>query len=223
MALAEETIARPLIKSLREKGLLRPCVLYPGCFASFDRNFQPRAVRVCEINIRPGEPEFQPIVKRLRNLGALLQAMKDGRLHEVSPEVRADQISLCLALVTGPGGPKQQKGYPWSLTKGEVLEMDFDYFDKKKITVIPSAMDFTEEAVFKSDGSRVAYLVANATVKAGQKRGQTVESLRLRLLNAFDQGKIRVIPRENENGNRLALRRDIGLHYQKAELLAPGV
>ncbi len=220
MDLAEETIARPLIKSLREKGLLRPCVLYPGCFVSFDRNFQPRAVRVCEINIRPGEPEFQPIVKRLRNLGALLQAMKDGRLHEVSPEVRADQISLCLALVTGPGGPKQQKGYPWSLTKGEVLEMDFDYFDKKKITVIPSAMDFTEEAVFKSDGSRVAYLVANATVKAGQKRGQTVESLRLRLLNAFDQGKIRVIPRENEQGNRLALRRDIGGHYMKAELLA---
>ncbi|MEW6658804.1 MAG: hypothetical protein AB1424_09095 [Thermodesulfobacteriota bacterium] len=222
MALAEETIAKPLIKSMKEKGILRPCVLYPGCFASFDGNFQPRAVRVCEINIRPGEPEFQPIVKRLRNLGALLSAMKDGRLHEVAPEVRTDQISLCLALVTGPGGPKQQKGYPWSLTKGEVLEMDFDYFDKKKITVIPSAMDFTEEAVFKSDGSRVAYLVANATVKEGQKRGQTVESLRLRLLNAFDQGKIRVIPRENENGNRLALRRDIGGHYLKAELLAPG-
>ncbi|MBI4644990.1 MAG: hypothetical protein HY790_09690 [Deltaproteobacteria bacterium] len=221
MALAEETIARPLIKSMEEKGLLRPCVLYPGCFVSFSSDFRPRAVRVCEINIRPGEPEFQPIVKRLRNLGALLQAMKEGRLQEVAPEVRADQISLCLALVTGPGGPKQQKGYPWSLTKGEALEMDFDYFDKKKITVIPSAMDCTEEGVFKSDGSRVAYLVANATVKSGQKRGQTVESLRLRLLNTFDQGKIRVIPRENEQGNRLALRRDIGLHYQKAEVLAP--
>ncbi len=222
MALAEETIAKPLIQSMKEKGLLRPCVLYPGCFASFDRDFQPRAVRVCEINIRPGEPEFQPVVKRLRNLGALLEAMRDGRLHEVSPEVRAEQISLCLALVTGPGGPKQQKGYPWSLTKGEVLEIDFDYFDKKKITVIPSAMDCTEEGVFKSDGSRVAFLVANATVKAGQNRGQVVESLRLRLLNAFDQGKIRVIPREDEKGNRLALRRDIGLHYQKAEMLAPG-
>ena len=219
MALAEETIARPLIKNLQERGILRPCVLYPGCFVSFSSNFQPRAIRVCEINIRPGEPEFQPIVKRLRNLGALLMAMKNGNLHEVSPEVRTEQISLCLALVTGPGGPKQQKGYPWSLTKGEVLEMDFDYFEKKKITVIPSAMDCTEEGVFKSDGSRVAYLVANATVKPGQKRGQVVESLRLRLLNAFDQGKIRAIPRENEQGNRLALRRDIGLHYQKAEIL----
>jgi phosphoribosylamine--glycine ligase len=61
--------------------------------------------------------------------------------------------------------------------------------------------------------------VANATVKPGQPRGQVVETLRQRLLAAFDNAKIRVIPRENEQGNRLALRRDIGLHYQKAELL----
>jgi phosphoribosylamine--glycine ligase len=218
LELAEETIARPLIKAMQERGILRPGVLYPGCFASFDGDFRPKSIRVCEINIRPGEPEFQPVVKRLRNLGALLSAMAAGNLDEVTPEVRADQISLCIALVTGPGGPKQQKGYPWSLTKGEVLEIDFDYFDKKKITVIPSAMDCVE-GVFKSDGSRVAYLVANATVKAGQKRGQVVETLRQRLLAAFDNGKIRAIPRENDQGNRLASRRDIGLHYQKAELL----
>jgi phosphoribosylamine--glycine ligase len=205
---------------MQEKGLLRQGVLYPGCFVSFDEDFKPTAIRVCEINIRPGEPEFQPIVKRLRNLGALLQAMVAGNLNQVSPEVRTDQISLCVALVTGPGGPKQQKGYPWSLTKGEVLEIDFDYFDKKKITVIPSAMEWAAEGFFKSDGSRVAYLVANATVKEGQKSGQVVENLRQRLLNAFDNGKIRVIPRENEQGNRLDLRRDIGLHYHKAEVLA---
>jgi phosphoribosylamine--glycine ligase len=76
--------------------------------------------------------------------------------------------------VTGPGGPQQQKGYPWSLTKGEVVEMDFDYFDKKKLTVIPSAMDYAD-GVFKSDGSRVAYLLANATVKAGHTMGAAAE------------------------------------------------
>jgi phosphoribosylamine--glycine ligase len=218
LSLADETIARPLMGSMAEQGVLRPCVLYPGCFVSFDDNFQPKAIRVCEINIRPGEPEFQPVVKRLRNLGALVTAMVDGTLDKIAPEVRSDQLSLCLALVTGPGGPKQQKGYPWSLTKGEVVEMDFDYFDKKKITVIPSAMDYVE-GVFKSDGSRVAYLVANATVKAGQTAGTAAEPLRQKLLNAFDNGKIRVIPREDEQGNRLALRRDIGGHYQKAEAL----
>ncbi|MCK9375786.1 MAG: hypothetical protein M0P73_06530 [Syntrophobacterales bacterium] len=218
MELADETLARPLIRLLKDQGTLRPGVLYPGCFVSFDGNFQPTALRVCEINIRPGEPEFQPVVKRLRNLGALVKAMARGHLDVVAPEVRADQVSLCMALVTGPGGPKQQKGYPWSLTKGEVVEMDFDYLDKKKITVIPSAMDYVE-GVFKSDGSRVAYLLANATVKANQTRGQAAEILRQKLLNAFDNGKVRVIPREDEQGNRLALRRDIGGHFLKAEAL----
>ena len=218
LELADATLAQPLIRSLKAKGVLRPCVLYPGCFVSFDGNFQPTAIRVCEINIRPGEPEFQPVVKRLRNLGPLVKAMAHGNLHEVAPEVRSDQVSLCMALVTGPGGPKQQKGYPWSLTKGEVVELDFDYFDKKKITVIPSAMDYVDGA-FKSDGSRVAYLLANATVKANQTRGQAAETLRQKLLNAFDNGKIRVIPREDDQGNRLALRRDIGVHYLKAEAL----
>jgi phosphoribosylamine--glycine ligase len=218
LALADATIARPLMGIMAQQGALRPAVLYPGCFVSFDDDFQPRSLRVCEINIRPGEPEFQPVVKRLRNLGALVKAMVDGTLDKVEPEVRSDQLSLCIALVTGPGGPKQQKGYPWSLTKGEVVQMDFEYFDKKKITVIPSAMDYVE-GVFKSDGSRVAYLVANATVKGGQSPGTAAESLRQKLLNAFDNGKIRVIPREDERGNRLALRRDIGGHYQKAEAL----
>ncbi len=41
MELAEATIARPLIKIMQERGLLRQCVLYPGCFVSFDQDFQP--------------------------------------------------------------------------------------------------------------------------------------------------------------------------------------
>jgi phosphoribosylamine--glycine ligase len=219
MELAAASIARPLITAMQARNILRPCVLYPGCFVSFEGGMTPRAIRVCEINIRPGEPEFQPVVKRLRNLGALLAATVSGALDKVTPEVRQDQISLCVALVTGPGGPQQQKGYPWSLTKGEVLEIDLSYFDKKKITIIPSAMDF-EEGVFKSNGSRVAFLVANATLKPGQNRGQVAETLRQRLLAAHDNGKIRVMPRENPGGNRLDLRRDIGLHYLKAEALA---
>ena len=169
LKLVDSTIIYPLTQAMWLKKILRPCVIYPGCFVTFWPNGKPRSIRVCEINIRPGEPEFQPILKRLRNPGALLQATVRGNLHEVEPEVRTNQISICFALVTGPGGPKQQKGYPWSLTKGESLEIDFDYFDKKKITVVPSAMDYTGEGVFKSDGSRVAYLVANATIKDGTK------------------------------------------------------
>lgn len=217
--LAEDRIIRPLIDIMRKKKMLRPCVIYPGCFVSFDARFHPTSIRVCEINIRPGEPEFQPIVKRLRNFGPLLEATASGNLNEVKPEVRENLISECVALVTGPGGPKGQKGYPWSLTKGEVLEIDFDYFDKKKIIVIPSAMDCVE-GIFKSDGSRVAYLIANAEVKPGQKRTASAEALRQKLYGSLEAGKIRVLRRENpENGTRLAWRNDIGLQYSEAEPL----
>ena len=100
------------------------------------------------------------------------------------------------------------------------MAIDFDYFDKKKITVIPSAMDYAGGS-FMSDGTRVGYLIANATVKAGQTRGQVAEVLRQRLLAAFDNGKIRVMPRGDVLGNRLDCRRDIGSHFSTAELLRP--
>ena len=216
--MAGDIIARPLIRAMREMDILRPCVLYPGCFVSLDREKRPTQIRVSEVNIRPGEPEAQPVARRVRNLGALIEATAEGRLKNVTPEVRTDQIAVCIALVTGPGGPDGQKGYPWSCTKGEPMEIDFKYLKRKAIQVIPSAMTYAEEnEVFKSDGTRVAFLNANVTIKENEAAGEVTDRLRNKLLAAFDNGKIRVIPRENPDGNRLDLRRDIGMHYKKAE------
>jgi len=216
--MAGEAIAKPLIKVMKERNILRPCILYPGCFVSFDSDMRPTKIRVSEINIRPGEPEAQPLARRLRNFGALIKATLEGNLHEVESEVRDEQLAICVALVTGTGGPDGQKGYPWSCTKGEIVEIDLKYFKRKGIQIIPSAMNYVEaENTFKSDGTRVAFLNANATVKEGEKRGEVGDRLRKKLLAAFDNGKIRVIPREDSEGNRLDLRRDIGRHYLKAD------
>ncbi len=218
IAMAGKTIADPLVDALRTQGLLRPCILYPGCFVSFDKHMQPVKIRVSEINIRPGEPEAQPVARRLRNLGALIEASLTGNLDKVSPEVRDDQVAICIALMTGPGGPDGQKGYPWSCTKNEPIEFDLKYLKRKGIQVIPSAMTWVDaDAVFKSDGTRVAFLNANLTVKGNDSRGVLADRLRKKLLTAFDNGKFRVIPREDKAGNRLDLRRDIGTHYLKAE------
>jgi hypothetical protein len=141
-----------------------------------------------ESNIRPGEPEAQPVARRIRNLGALIEATAEGRLKDVCPEVREDQVAVCFALVTGPGGPDGKKGYPWSCTKGEPLEIDFKYLKRKAIQVIPSAMTVADEgAVFKSDGTRVAYLNGNVTLKDTDRRGEVAERLRQKLLAAFDK------------------------------------
>ncbi len=219
-----EDFVRPFITALKEKKILRPCLVYPGCFISFDNTMAPIRIRVCEINIRPPEPEFQPIVRRMRNLGPLIKATIQGNLEQVLPEVRSDQISICTALVTGPGGPKGQKGYPWSCTKGERVDIDFGYFKKKKIQIIPGAMTFSsEENIYKSDGSRVVYCNVNATVKPGESRAKVAQRLRQRIWTAFENGKIRVVPRESPNGNRLDFRGDIGSHFDIAENLLPSV
>jgi len=220
--MAGKTIAEPLVEIMREQNLLRPCILYPGCFVSFDASMRPVKIRVSEINIRPGEPEAQPVARRLRNLGALVKASLTNNLDKVKPEVREDQVAICIALMTGPGGPDGQKGYPWSCTKNEPIEFDLKYLKRKGIQVIPSAMTWVEDKnIFKSDGTRVAFLNANLTVKGNDSRGVLADRLRNKLLTAFDNGKFRVIPREDGNGNRLALRRDIGIHYLKAEELFP--
>ena len=138
MEMAAESIVRPLIKALRNKNILRPCLLYPGCFISFDNHIVPVRIRVSEINIRPPEPEFQPIIRRVRNLGPMIKATIEGNLYKVQPEIRTDQISICTAMVTGFGGPQGQKGYPWSCTREEQLDIDYAYLKKKKIQIIPN-------------------------------------------------------------------------------------
>ena len=69
--MAGDVIAKPLIKAMQAQKILRPCILYPGCFVSLDPDMRPTRIRVSEINIRPGEPEAQPVARRIRNLGAL--------------------------------------------------------------------------------------------------------------------------------------------------------
>jgi len=222
MEMAKKTIADPLIQAMRDEKILRPCILYPGCFVSLDGAMRPTRIRVSEINIRPGEPEAQPVARRLRNLGALIEASLTGTLDSVSPEVRDNQVAVNFALMTGPGGPDGQKGYPWSCTRGEPVALDLKYLKRKGIQLIPSAMDYTGPAgSFKSDGTRVAFLNGNMTVKAGESRGAVADRLRRKLLAAHDNGKVRVIPREDAAGNRLDLRRDIGCQYLTAEQTFP--
>lgn len=210
--LAAKDFVEPAIEGMRKEGILRPCVLYPGCFIQVDKKGKPVKLQVSEINIRPGEPELQPVVKRIRNWGDLIRATVEGELDKIIPEMRENQVSLNMALVIGPGGPEGQRGYPWSTIRYEPFEFDTKYLSKQKIQLIPSGVNRDNERGFYSDGSRVAFLNSNA--KLGQKDITTAsEELRGKMLRALDMNKVRVIPEEDEDGNRLEARRDIGLHY----------
>jgi phosphoribosylamine--glycine ligase len=246
-----DEVFKPFVEEMKQGGILRPCILYPGCRVSIDPvTGKPVNILVYEMNIRAGEPEMQVVARRLKNLGELIVATIEGRLDEVEPDVRMDQISLCLALVTGPGGPRGQKGYPDSYTKYEPVAINFKSLAKRGILIVPSNVSWDEE--YKrliSDGSRVFYLSKNATIKPGQKRGEVAKTLRNMLLQAFDHGLVRVIPREAvetfdaakllfeqgnipkpefmkaeaayEKANRLDLRRDPGRIYVEWDELYP--
>ncbi|MBW2193372.1 MAG: hypothetical protein JRF27_06245, partial [Deltaproteobacteria bacterium] len=51
--MAAKSIIKPFIEALKGRNFLRPCLLYPGCFLSFDNNMLPTRIRMCEMNIRP--------------------------------------------------------------------------------------------------------------------------------------------------------------------------
>ncbi len=246
-----EKVIQPFVHEMKKRGILRPCILYPGCRVSIDPvTEKPVGILVYEMNIRAGEPEMQVVARRLKNLGKLIAAALEGGLDAIKPDVRTDQISICLALVTGPGGPRGQKGYPDSYTKYEPVVINFKSLAKRGILLIPSNVSWDEENQrLVSDGSRVFYLSKNATIKPGQKRGEVAKTLRNTLLQTFDQGLVKVIPREADESfeaakllfdqgnipkaefikaeaafdkaNRLDLRRDPGRIFEEWDELYP--
>ncbi|MCG8689343.1 MAG: hypothetical protein MI892_31005, partial [Desulfobacterales bacterium] len=113
-----------------------------------------------------------------------------------------------------------QKGYPWRVTRNEPIEIDFPYLKKKGLKVVPSAMGISEEKGFVSDGTRVVYLACNGTVSGSPE--QTAQKLMNKIRTAYDGNRLRLIPRENEEGNRFDFRRDIGSHYGIAGRIFPG-
>ena len=60
MELVREFIAKPIIEGLKQKGMCRACILYPQGMLYLDGHGRPIVIRLCEINARPPEPEFQP-------------------------------------------------------------------------------------------------------------------------------------------------------------------
>lgn len=223
LEMAAKQVFEPLIEGMRRRGILRPCILYPGCMVFFDEFGKPKSIRVCEVNIRPPEPEFQVMLRLVRNFSQLVVAMFKGNLDTVKPEVRSDQIAMTIALVTGPGPGGEYKGYPWRHKPGEPMVLDLKGLKKNGVTLLPAGMGYNDaNHTFVSDGTRVAYLLGNATVKPGESRGAVANGLRDKLYRMFADGKVRTIPSgngEDPNGNRLTVREDVGIHFGIAERL----
>lgn len=100
-----EKIIYPLLKALRNHGILYKGFLYAGLM--IDNGFP----RVLEFNVRLGDPETQPIVCRLKSdLVGLMLASINGRLQDAPMECDP-RPAVCVVMASGGYPGAYQIGY----------------------------------------------------------------------------------------------------------------
>jgi len=102
-----ETIARPIVAALKKRGAEFIGILYAGVMLTDD------GAKTLEFNVRFGDPECQPLMRRLESvLGEVLLAAANRKLDGVSLEWE-EGTALCV-VVTSDGDPA-------SFEKGQVI------------------------------------------------------------------------------------------------------
>lgn len=100
-----ETIARPIIATLKQRGIPFIGTLYAGVMLCED------GPKTLEFNVRFGDPECQPLMVRLKSdLGLLLMAAATSKLDGYQLEWD-ENPALCVVVAS--------KGYPDSFHKGQ--------------------------------------------------------------------------------------------------------
>ncbi len=227
----DRKIARVFAEAFKERGMLRPMVLYPGIFVKIGTDGKILDVWVSEVNIRLGEPEAEPILMLTKNWGELVIAMFEGRLDKVKPDFVENQIVASIACVTGKCEPTGQAGYPWSSREGEVVVFDQEFIKflknkRRAVTVGISAMEHDGEK-FRAGAGRVGFMMARINIPTGDKFDlykTTIERasmLEARFKEAFygndrfPKGIFSVLPsleeEDHPTGNRLTYLEDTGL------------
>lgn len=100
-----EEIAKPMIKELKNRGIIYKGVIYAGLMINGE------SIKVVEFNCRFGDPECQVVLSRIENgfLDSLLNSAK-GDLSNTKV-INKNMTATCVILISG-GYPKEfQKGY----------------------------------------------------------------------------------------------------------------
>ncbi|MCP4381116.1 MAG: phosphoribosylamine--glycine ligase [Hyphomicrobiales bacterium] len=104
-----ETIIRPTVAAMRQRGTPFSGVLYAGLMITDS------GPKLIEYNARFGDPEAQVLVMRLdSDLVELLFATATGRLAEIQPQRWSDNAALSVVMATS--------GYPGSYEKGSEIK-----------------------------------------------------------------------------------------------------
>lgn len=139
-----DTIIKPVIDAMAERGSLYKGVLYTGLIMT------PQGPRVLEFNARFGDPETQAILPRLEtDLVDIMMATVNGTLDQVNIKWSSDP---CTGVVLASGG------YPGEYATGNVISVS----DKleKGVEVFYAGARKREDGQVVTDGGRVLTIAA---------------------------------------------------------------
>ncbi|WP_457643062.1 phosphoribosylamine--glycine ligase [Persephonella sp.] len=159
-----EKIMYPTLKGMKEEGREMCGFLYAGLMIG------PKGINVLEFNVRMGDPETQPIMRRLESdLVQHILDILDGKIEQVSPVwSRKYSIGVVMASKGYPG--KYEKGF--EITGIEEAEKDPD------IVVFHAGTDIKDGKLVTA-GGRVLTVTAtgNTLQEAKEKVYKAVEKI----------------------------------------------
>jgi len=148
-----EKIARPIIAALKDQGAEFIGTLYAGVMLTTDG---PKAL---EFNVRFGDPECQPLMRRLKSdLGELLLAAAEKRLDGVTLEWD-DRMALCVVV--------SSDGYPAAFKKGQAIA-GLDDVEAAGTTVFHAGTAEKEGVIVNSGGRVLGVTGLGITVSEAQ-------------------------------------------------------
>ena len=140
------TVIEPTVAALRGRGIDFRGVLYAGLMMTAD------GPKVLEYNVRFGDPECQPLMRRLRSsLADLLEACVDGTLRQARAEWDPG-AAVCVVLAAG--------GYPGDYAKGDVIRGIEDAEADAAVTVFHAGTARDDEGRWVTNGGRVLGVTA---------------------------------------------------------------
>ena len=159
-----EKIMYPTLKGMKEEGREMCGFLYAGLMIG------PKGINVLEFNVRMGDPETQPIMRRLEtDLVEHILDILEGKIDEVKPKW-SDKWSIGVVMAS--------KGYPGSYEKGKVIT-GIEEAEKDPDVVVFHAGTDIKDGKLVTAGGRVLTVTAlgNTLPEAKEKVYKAVEKI----------------------------------------------
>jgi phosphoribosylamine--glycine ligase len=158
----DKKIMQPLLRGLREEGIIFRGLLYPGLMIT------ETGAHVVEFNCRFGDPETQAILPRMKSdLLPLLEATIDGKIDNCTIEWD-ERAAVTIVLASG--------GYPGKYEKGKPIS-GLEEANKLKDVQIIHAGTRSANGEIVTDGGRVLAVTAlGSTIEAARTRAYTAVS-----------------------------------------------